>query len=65
MEPPLWKSEPPHWKSDEASEKGPPDPQKSEILAPQKILSSNPSGHGLFAKNRIKIGKIWPLQLHF
>ena len=30
------KAAPPHWKSDEASEKGPPDPPKSEILAPQK-----------------------------
>ena len=65
VEPPRWKSEPPHWKCGLASEKGLPDPQKMKIWSQKKSLSPNPSEHGLFAKKRIKIGKIWPLQLHF
>ena len=52
------KAEPPLWKSDVASEKRSPWP-------PKKSLSPIPSENVLFAKNRIKIGKIWPLQLHF
>ena len=65
LEPPRWKSEPPHWKCGLASEKGLPDPQKMKIRSQKKSLSPNPSEHELFAKKRIKIGKIWPLQLHF
>ena len=34
-------------------------------LFQKKNLSPNPSGHGLFAKNCIKIGLVWPQQLHF
>ena len=60
------KTEPPIWKSDVASEKRSPwPPKKVEMKSPKKSLSSIPSENVLFAKNRIKIGKIWPLQLHF
>ena len=65
LEPPRWKSEPPRWKCGAASEKGLPDPQKMKIWSQKKSIFPNPSEHGLFAKKRIKIGKIWPLQLHF
>ena len=40
-------------------------PKKWNFGPPKKILSSYPSGHGLFAKNCIKIGLVWPQQLHF
>ena len=40
-------------------------PKKVKMRGPKKSLSPIPSGNGLFAKNHIKIGLIWPLQLHF
>ena len=40
-------------------------PKKWKFGSKKKSLSPNPSGHGLFAKNCIKIGLVWPQQLHF
>ena len=40
-------------------------PKKWKFGSKKKNLSPNPSGHGLFAKNCIKIGLVWPQQLHF
>ena len=40
-------------------------PKKVKMRCQQKSLSPIQSGHEPFAKKRIKIGLIWPLQLHF
>ena len=65
-EPPLWKSGTTSlekWRS--LRKKVSLTPQKVEMRSPKKSLSPIPSENVLFAKKRIKIGKIWPLQLHF
>ena len=65
-EPPLWKSGTTYlekWRS--LRKKVSLTPKKVEMRSPKKSLSPIPSENVLFAKNRIKIGKIWPLQLHF
>ena len=64
-EPPLWKSGTTSlekWRS--LRKKVSLTPKKGNEV-PKKSLSPIPSENVLFAKKRIKIGKIWPLQLHF
>ena len=40
-------------------------PKKVKMSAQKKSISPKTSELGRFAKNRIKIGLIWPRQLHF
>ena len=40
-------------------------PQKVKMMLLKKSIVPNPYWYELFAKKRIKIGQIWPRQLHF
>ena len=40
-------------------------PKKVKIRAKKKSNSPHPSGHGLFAKNQVQNGQLWPLRPHF